>query len=161
MKGAVNMNRIHVQAEGMVNAPAAAVYALLADYRNGHPLVIPREYFSELTVEQGGYGAGTVISFSVKTGGSTRQYREVVTEPQPGRVLVESDTLSRTVTSFTVTPQGDNQCQVEIATTTDTSTGIRGFFEKLIAPAMMKRIYEKELQQISAVASAQLSSKTV
>jgi Polyketide cyclase / dehydrase and lipid transport len=146
------MSRIHIQTEGPVNAPAAEVYALLADYRNGHPLIVPREYFSDLTVEQGGYGAGTIVSFSVKAGGNTHNYRDVVSEPQPGRVLVESDTLSTTVTTFTVTPLNDTQSTVQIATDIESSPGIRGFFEMMIAPRILKGMYDKELKQINDVA---------
>lgn len=153
------MGRIHIKVNGTINAPAAEVYSLLADYRNGHPLVVPKQYFSPLVVEEGGYGAGTVISFSVKVGGNTTKYREVVTEPQPGRVLVETDTLSSTVTTFTVTPKGDNQAELEIATDFDSSKGVRGLLEMLFAPNMMKGIYEKELRQIDQVATQRHASK--
>ncbi len=146
------MGRIHIQAKSVINAPAAEVYTLLADYRNGHPLVVPRQYFSDLTVEQGGIGAGTIVSFSVKAGGNTHHYRDVVSEPEPGRVLVESDMLSTTVTTFTVTPLNDTQSTVQIATDMDSSSGIRGIFEMLIAPNILKGMYEKELKQINEVA---------
>lgn len=146
------MGHIHIQSEEPISAPAAEVYALLADYRNGHPLVVPREYFSDLKVEEGGYGAGTVISFSVKVGGNTLNFRDVVSEPQPGRVLVESDTLSTAVTTFTVTPVNDTQCTVKIATDMESGPGIRGFFEMIFAPRIMKGMYDKELKQINDVA---------
>ncbi len=152
--GTVNlvMRRIHIQTTSVINAPAAEVYTLLADYRNGHNLVVPREYFSDLTVEQGGYGAGTIVSFSVKAGGSTHNYRDVVSEPELGRVLVESDTLSTKVTTFTVTPLNDAQSMVQIATDMDASPGIRGFFERVLAPRILRGMYNKELKQINDVA---------
>lgn len=153
------MGRIHIKVNGTIHAPAAEVYTLLADYRNGHPLVVPKQYFSPLVVEEGGYGAGTVVSFRVKVGGNTRRYRDVVTEPQPGRILMESDTLSNTVTSFTVTPRGDSQCELEIVTDFDSSKGGRGLLEMLFAPNMMKGIYEKELRQIDQLATQRHASK--
>ena len=54
------MARLHASAERTVPVPAAAVYALLADYRDGHPRILPPA-FSDLTVLRGGTGAGTVI----------------------------------------------------------------------------------------------------
>jgi hypothetical protein len=52
-----------VSASADVRAPAEKVYAILADYRHGHPQIVPRPPFGLLEVEQGGYGAGTVIRF--------------------------------------------------------------------------------------------------
>ena len=39
-------------------------------------------------------------------GGQTRESRVTVAEPEPGRVLTESDTGSSAVTTFTVAPEG-------------------------------------------------------
>jgi hypothetical protein len=80
------------------------VYAILADYRNGRPRILPERYFSNLEVERGRVGAGTVIRFQVRTLGITRSFRGEVTEPKPGRVLVESYPQTGEVTSFTVEP---------------------------------------------------------
>jgi Polyketide cyclase / dehydrase and lipid transport len=146
------MSRIHIETASEVNASAAEVYALLADYRNGHPMIVPRDHFSDLKVEEGGVGAGTIVSFSVKAGGNTHNYRVKVSEPEPGRVLVESDTLSTEVTTFTVTPLNDNRSTVKITTDMDASPGIRGFFEKMMAPRILKGMYDKELKQINDVA---------
>mgnify|MGYP006197722543 CR=1 FL=1 len=33
-----------------IAAPAAALYELIADYRNGHPRILPPEYFGPLEV---------------------------------------------------------------------------------------------------------------
>ena len=62
------MPPLHASAERTVPAPAAAVYALLADYRDGHPRILPPA-FSDLMVLQGGIGAGTIIRFSLKFAG--------------------------------------------------------------------------------------------
>ena len=45
----------------VMNAPAAKVYEVLSDYQEGHPAILPRKYFIDLTVEEGGRGAGTVF----------------------------------------------------------------------------------------------------
>uniref|UniRef100_UPI002FC69A85 hypothetical protein n=1 Tax=Devosia sp. TaxID=1871048 RepID=UPI002FC69A85 len=39
-----------------------------------------------MTVEEGGYGAGTVIDVAGRFAGRTRMIRGVVTEPEPGRL---------------------------------------------------------------------------
>ncbi len=73
-----------------MDAPADRVYAIIADYRNGHPHILPKQ-FRNLTVEQGGVGAGTIIRFEVRVFGQTQHFRAVVSEPEPGRVLVEEN----------------------------------------------------------------------
>ena len=96
------MGEIHVSAEQVIHAPAERVYRIIADYRQHHPNILPPA-FSDLRVEEGGVGEGTVISFKMTAGGRTRQTRARVTEPEPGRVLVESGIDSSVRTSPTGT----------------------------------------------------------
>jgi hypothetical protein len=58
-----------LEALATVAARAAELYAVVADYRAGHPAILPKAYFQELTVEKGGAGAGTVVRASVKVMG--------------------------------------------------------------------------------------------
>lgn len=55
------MSQIHAQATAVIDAPPEVVYAILADYRADHPAILPKQYFAECAVEEGGQGAGTVI----------------------------------------------------------------------------------------------------
>jgi hypothetical protein len=144
------MGTIHVSAEGLVNAPAPTVYSYLADMREHHPNFLPAA-FSDFVVEQGGVGAGTVTRFKTTAGGRTREYRMTVAEPEPGRVLTETDSSSSLVTSFTVDPQGDDS-RVTIATTWEGAGGIGGFFERTFAPRVMKGIYAQELAALNEYA---------
>lgn len=59
------MPLLHVAAERIIPAPTDAAYALLADYRNGHPRILPPA-FTDLTVLRGGTGAGTEIRFALE-----------------------------------------------------------------------------------------------
>jgi len=45
---------VTVEARAPVHAPADRVYDLIADYRNGHPRIVPPKYFRNLVVERGG-----------------------------------------------------------------------------------------------------------
>ena len=144
------MGTIKVEAEKTIAAPAAAVYGYLADMREHHPHFLPPA-FSDFVVESGGVGAGTVTRFKVTAGGRTREFRVTVAEPEPGRVMTETDANSSSVTTFTVTPDGDRSL-VRIATTWDGAKGIGGFFERLFAPRVMKGIYADELERLDAYA---------
>ena len=152
------MGTIHVSAERTVAAPAATVYSYIADMREHHPHFLP-DAFSDFTVESGGVGAGTITHFKVTAGGRTREYRMQVAEPEPGRVLSESDTNSSLVTTFTVRPEGDC-AQVEISTTWDGAGGIGGFFERLFAPRVMRGIYADELERLHAYARERATGAT-
>lgn len=140
-------HRIRATAE--VAAPAERVYGVLADYRNGHPYILPKPYFQGLRVVEGGTGAGTVVEFSMRLLGSTRHFRATVSEPEPGRVLVETND-DGAVTRFTVEPQGATRCRVTIATETTVRDGWAGKIEGWMTTRLLLPIYEKELAEIAA-----------
>jgi uncharacterized protein YndB with AHSA1/START domain len=143
------MARILISVERAVEAPAETVYGYVADMRE-HPRFLPPA-FSDFRVESGGVGAGTVTRFKMTAGGRTREYQMKVAEPEPGRVLTESDTNSSAVTTFTVSPQGGASL-VQISTTWDGAPGIGGFFERMFAPRVMRGIYLDELNRLDAYA---------
>jgi Polyketide cyclase / dehydrase and lipid transport len=147
------MGTIRISAERTVDAPAATVYHYIADMREHHPHFLPPA-FSDFQVESGGAGDGTITRFTVTAGGRTRQYRMRVGEPEPGRVLTESDTGSSLVTTTTVTPQGSRSL-VQMTTTWDGAGGIGGVFERLFAPRVMHGIYADELERLDAYARQQ------
>jgi len=148
------MGKVQASAEGLVHAPAEIVYGYIANMREHHPKFLPPA-FNGFEVESGGVGAGTVVSFNLSAGGRTRRLRNEVAEPQPGRVLTESDTSSSAVTTFTVTPAGDN-CSVWISSEWNGAGGIGGFFERTFAPRVMRGIYADQLSRLDAYAAEQL-----
>lgn len=144
------MGTIQVSAERTIEATAADVYSYIADMSEHHPRFLPPA-FSGFEVESGGTGAGTITRFTITAGGRVRRYRMQVAEPEPGRVLTESDTNSSLVTSFTVTPHGD-ECAVRIASRWDGAGGVGGFFERLFAPRVLRGLYSDELDRLNTYA---------
>lgn len=144
------MNRIRAAAAMIIDARPEEIYSILADYHAGHPQVLNKKYFRSLEVESGGRGAGTVFRTRIRVGGVERAYHMVVSEPEQG-LLVETDTSSGLVTSFIVkSVQDSKQSSVEIATEWE-AKGIQGFFERLLSPPMLRRIYHEELQKLADV----------
>ena len=143
------MGKVEASAERTIDAPAQQVYGYLADM-NQHPRFLPPA-FSDFQVEEGGVGTGTLTRFTITAGGRTRNYHMRVTEPDPGRTLVESDTGSSLVTTFNVEPRGDKSL-VRIVTNWDGAAGIGGFFERTFAPKALRRIYLDELERLNAYA---------
>ncbi len=133
------MTTIQVQARAWVQAPAENVYRILADYRRHHRRILPPGY-SDVVVEEGGMGAGTVVSFDLTAGRRTRAHRMRVAEPEPGRVLTESDENSDLVTTFTVTPEGASSV-VHIESRWPRSRGLRGLAEQVFTPPAIRRLH--------------------
>jgi len=148
---------LHAFAERTVPASAAAVYALLADYQDGHPRILPPA-FSDYTVLQGGTGAGTVIRFALKLAGRRQVTEARVDEPEPGRVLSEAYPDRGTVTRFIVDPVGD-QSQVRIETSWEASRGLTGLIERLVVPRVFRTLFTEELDLIERWAIEQSSSR--
>ncbi len=147
------MPRLRAESSAPIDAPPDRVYAILADYRDSHPRILPKANFRDLKVEQGGKGAGTIISFVSRSGGVERHYRMKIMEPEPG-VLVEQDLSSSLSTTFTVTKlDGGSRSQVTIASEWDASKGITGLVERVFYPLAMRGIYKKELAQLASVVS--------
>ena len=135
--------RINASVERRIEAPADAVYAVIADFREHHPRILPPE-FSDVVVEEGGVGAGTVHRFTLALGGRARTSRVRVDEPEPGRVLTEREIGGNLVTTFTVDALPRGCSRVTITTAWETP-GLRGVVEWLVAPRMLRRLYGDEL----------------
>ena len=148
-----------VNASSRVNAPSDVVYDLIADYRNGHPHILPKQYFEWLEVERGGRGEGTVIRFQMRVLGQTRVLRAVVTEPEPGRVLVETDTNGGPVTTFTVEPE-EYGSRVTFSTVLTSAGGLLGVVERYVLRRVLRRIYVRELEQLARMAVERTTVRT-
>ncbi len=136
-----------------VPAAAERVYTLLADYRVGHPSILPTKYFHGLVVEEGGVGDGTVIRFQMTALGKTRIVRGVVSEPEPGRRLVETYPESGMVTSFILSPRTGDSCELTIATEWQ-PRGLAGLLERLVVPPLLRKIYREEIGNIARAVAA-------
>jgi hypothetical protein len=141
------MSTIHASANSVVSAPAARVYAIISDYQTHHPNILPPA-FSDLRVESGGKGAGTVLSFRLRLGGKKSHFRQRVSEPQPGRVITETDLASGAQTSFVLFPEAEDKTRVAINTSFPRSGGLTGLVEQLFAPRMLKKLYADELARL-------------
>ena len=140
------MSSIKIEAQQIIHAPAEEVYALLADYRVGHPSILPKPFFVSMSVDEGGQGAGTVGRLRMKTLGQERESRMLVTEPEPGHILLESYPEAGITTMFTIDPLRGPSPQTNLIFTTqmETSRGIKGLFERCFAPMILRRVYRQE-----------------
>jgi hypothetical protein len=142
-------------------APPDRVYATIANYHTGHPQIVPKQ-FSGLTVEEGGIGEGTRIRFQVRVFGTTTHFRALVSEPEPGRVLVERNIAgSDSVTTFTVDPGPvPGECTVTISTELSLKSGLGGRIERLLTARILRPMYAEELRRLETQARASDPART-
>ena len=143
-----------VSASAVIPARRERVYSLIANYNDGHPRILPKQ-FTSLVVEQGGVGAGTVIRFQMSLFGRRQTFRAAITEPEPGRVLVETDLNGNgAVTTFTVNPGGaPADSHVTISTELPVRGGFLGKIERTATTMLLRPIYLKELENLARVAT--------
>ena len=143
-----------VSASANIPARRERVYSLIANYRDGHPRILPGQ-FSNLVVEQGGVGAGTVIRFQMSVFGVKQTFRAAITEPEPGRMLVETDLdTNGAVTTFTINPgTAPADSNVTISTDLPVRSGFPGWLERKLATLLLRPIYVKELENLARVAT--------
>src|SRR3954451_8648619 len=145
------MTTLHTAAEAVIDAPAPRVLAVLRDFNGRHREILPPA-FSNLVVEEGGVGAGTVISFDLTLGGRTQRATSRVEEAGDGGV--EGHIVGRDmVTTSTVRPDGD-QATARIETRWQPAGGLAGLLERLAAPRVLRRVYRDELARLSDVAAS-------
>jgi hypothetical protein len=155
------MSTYRVTATRRIAAPAHVTYGIIADYRDGHPHIIPAPWFRDIRVDSGGVGAGTTFRFDIHAFGRTRTIRAVVSEPTPGRVLVESYPEDGTVTTFTVQPaDGDRACDVTIASDIHHRGGFAGTLERMVSTRFLRRVFTAELELLERVAIASAAGRS-
>jgi Polyketide cyclase / dehydrase and lipid transport len=143
-----------IRESAQMNATPERVYAVISDYRLGHPRILPKQFHS-LSVEQGGVGAGTIIRFQVNAFGQRKELRAVISEPEPGRILLEKDLDTGTETTFTVVPAGSGS-EVTISTKMKMRSGFLGKIQHFVTIRFLRSVYRKELKNLSLVAADSL-----
>jgi hypothetical protein len=143
------MTVIYITAARVIDAPAADIYAVLSDYRVGHNAILPKPYFQEMMVEEGGRGEGTMIRVRMRIFGQEFRYHQRVTEPEPGCLLVETDVDTGLSSSFTLEPlNGGRQTRVTIQSEFRLSPGFKGWMERLMNPPITRHIFNRELRNL-------------
>jgi hypothetical protein len=107
--------------------------------------------FSNQEILGGGVGAGTELRYKLTVGGRPREITSSISEPEPGRTLVE--TAEGVLTTFTVEPAAAGGTLVRFDTVLD-EAGLPGLFTRLFAPRLLAPIYEDELDRLEALAKA-------
>ena len=144
------MQQFEMEIQKRIPAPPETVYAVLSDYRVGHQAILPKPYFTDMIVEEGGQGAGTKLTVHMTVMGDKRTFRQIVEEPEPGRILIERDIDSGQGTQFTLDAANNGQqTDLTLNITFMLRPGVQGWIEGLISRLVLRRIFNKELQNLT------------
>jgi hypothetical protein len=94
-------------------------------------------------------------SSSKEAFGRKLPFRAAITEPEPGRVLVESYLDNNgAVTTFTIDPgSAPADSRVTISTELPVRAGLLGRIERALTTLLLRPIYVKELENLARVAT--------
>ena len=141
------MREVVATTEHVVRAPAERVGAALGDYEGVRRRILPKQ-FSDYRVEAGGQGGGTRVHW--RFAATSRRVRDQLVEvagPSADR-LVETNTNSSMVTTWTVHPADAGTTTVRVRTTWNGAGGVGGFFERTFAPRGLQRVYATMLDRL-------------
>jgi hypothetical protein len=82
--------------------------------------------------------------------------RADVTEPVPGRELVETDVATGAATRFLVEPVSDGRASRVTFETTWCRPGLGGWAERCLAPRYLRKVYRAELALLNEEAQARV-----
>jgi hypothetical protein len=146
------MGTVTARATATVPAPPDQVLALLRDLEQ-RPRILTDNYTNfrvEPGIDRAGAGTGT-IAYHFAAGGRERDYRLKVEPTETG--LEERDELSSFTTAWRVTPAAAGGSSVTLESSWEGAGGVGGFFERLFAPAGLRRIYAQVLERLAAAVS--------
>jgi uncharacterized protein YndB with AHSA1/START domain len=142
------MAQVTSRTQRTIDVPADRVLAALADYEAVRPAILT-EHYRDYRVEAGGQGAGSRVHWMLQaTKKRVRDQLIEVSVPAEDRI-VERDTNSSMVTTWTVTPTDDERSVVAVEATWGGAGGIGGFFERTFAPKGLARIHDGVLSNLA------------
>lgn len=155
------MVRFTVETDSVIHAAAKDVYAVLADYNNGHPKIMPPQYCEGLNVLKGsGVGENSRIEAHFNIYGQRETLVMDVSEPEPGRILQEIDTKATNITRFIVDPIDQATCRVTLQTKIMKQTGIPPgpTLDMWLKSFVLKQIFTEELKLLNDFMASSMGS---
>jgi hypothetical protein len=146
------MVRFTVETEAVINARANEVYAVLADYHDGHPNIVPKSFCEGVKVIKGtGIGGNSRIECYFNILGQRETLFMDVSEPEPGRILQEIDSKAINITRFIVDPIDDATCSVTIQTKVMKQIGFPPgpTIDMWLKKIMLKSMFKAELKLLN------------
>jgi carbon monoxide dehydrogenase subunit G len=139
------MAQVSASSTILINAEPAKVLAAVADYATVRPKILSPHY-SEYRVLQGGQGQGTIAAWKLQATKSRSRQVEASIDVA-GRTVIEKDANSSLLTNWTVAPAGPGS-SVTVKTTWNGAGGVKGLFERTLAPLGLRKIQAEVLANL-------------
>jgi hypothetical protein len=141
----------------LIDSPPQIIYSIIADYNIGHPGILPKPPFVSLEVKKGGVGAGTEMIVKMKMFGKVQSYNAVVTEPEPGKTLVET-TDTGYITTFSVESKNNGKSSlVTFTTELVLNSVLPRKIEFWVTSKLLQPVYKKELDNLAEASAKQMN----
>lgn len=142
------MAEISVSALAMVRATPDEARAAVTDYREVRPAILPRQ-FRDYQVLEGGNGAGSRVRWTLKPARWTKRGMRdwEVTVEESGGEIVERDTRSDVVATWTVLPGPNQRSVVRVTLSAPEPSGFAGMQARSRA-AKLRRLYGEILLEL-------------
>lgn len=145
-----HMKQVTSSESSVIPASPEVVYKILADYHVAHPAILPKPYFSNLDIETGGIGLGTVFRLEMNVFGNKEIFKMKVIEATESVRIVEKDEIKQVLTTFDLSPEeGGQHCLLNITTTAPASPGLKGWLEGWMNPPITRMIFRKQLRLLA------------
>lgn len=131
------MAKVQVERTLLVGAPPEKVFKVLADPAH-HKHILP-EAITRYKPE-----SDSIVSFSVKAGFVTRDFRVETEETEPNKLFREMDLATGIITEFRLEPH-EQGTLVTIAVDYEAARSFSGLMETWFAPTFLKKLYDEEL----------------
>jgi hypothetical protein len=141
----------------IINSPTGIVYSIIADYNDAHPKILPNPPFVSLEVVKGGVGAGTEMIVGMEMFRKVQTFRAVVTEPEPGRTLVETTDTGYKTTFFV---ESENDGKKSLVTFTTELVGNPDILKRLefwLTSKLLRPVYKKELENLADASAKRIN----
>lgn len=93
---------------------------------------------------------GTVFHITLRVLGRRQRLHMRVAEPEPGRVLTETNVATGVVTRFTVEPVADpTRALTRMSSQWPTGGGLKGLADRSVTPMLMRRAFARQLRQLN------------
>ncbi|HWN35280.1 MAG TPA: hypothetical protein VNP03_21180 [Pseudonocardia sp.] len=153
------MAELTATAVAMINSSVELVHSALIDYESVRPLLLP-DNFDDYRVLAGGQGAGTEVSWTLLVGETRRRRWQLgrpkrepwdclvqVDEPADDQI-VERDTRTELVTTWTVHEAGDGRTAVRVLASWPGPDGLSQVLTRSRQQLALRTIYEDILTRL-------------
>jgi hypothetical protein len=153
------MVELTTAAVAMINSSVEQVHSALVDYESVRPLLLP-DNFDDYRVVSGGHGAGTEVGWTLLVG-ETRRRRWQLGRPKrvpwdclvqvdeaADHQIVERDTRTALVTTWSLHEAGDGRTAVRVLVTWPAPDGLARLLTRSRQQLALRTIYEDILTKL-------------